>query len=63
MATDAGSSEVFTELHAAVIDGSDCEYVLEFIANGANLDAKDDHGKTALILAAQYGHAGKFISD
>ena len=48
------------ELYEAIITG-DLERVKELIENGADVNYKDEHGKTPLIYAAQYGYKGKGI--
>jgi ankyrin repeat protein len=42
-------------LHKAAATG-DVETVRALVAAGANLDARDAHGRTALMVAAHFGH-------
>jgi hypothetical protein len=38
------------------IRGGDVETVRAMLANGADVDARDRHGQTALMIAAHHGH-------
>lgn len=56
-AQDGGVNEVGqTALHHAVSVSNNERVILDLIQNGADLDALDENGKTALMKAAWYGH-------
>ncbi|MBI1736815.1 MAG: ankyrin repeat domain-containing protein [Candidatus Rokubacteria bacterium] len=42
---------------ARAVSAGDLEAVRRWLASGADVDARDEHGQTALMLAAHGGHA------
>jgi ankyrin repeat protein len=53
-----GPSDIraYTGLHAAAAKGDAAEIARLLAAGGQNVDAKDDHSRTPLIVAAHFGH-------
>jgi ankyrin repeat protein len=53
----AGGHMLGSELHAAAAKG-DAAAIQELLAKGAEVDARDDGGRTALLIAAQANQVG-----
>ncbi len=56
IAPSASDIRAYSGLHAAAAKGDAAEIARLLAAGGQNIDAKDDHSRTPLIVAAHFGH-------